>query len=79
LAFWVRLGHYQPLVIIADDDPGDDDNKANKVDNGDPMIHATTNPFFYRAVRLTAGTRDVKRFSRSSRLLRCSRSFLARI
>jgi hypothetical protein len=46
-AFWllVRLGHYQPLVIIADDNPGDDDNKANKVDNGDAMSHARTNFF----------------------------------
>jgi hypothetical protein len=38
--FWVCSGHYQPLVIIADDDPGDDDeNKANEVDNGDVPVH----------------------------------------
>jgi hypothetical protein len=29
------LSHYQPLVIIADDDPGDDNqNQAKEVDHG---------------------------------------------
>lgn len=36
----VRSGHYRPLVIIADDDTGDDDNKADEVDNGDLLAHA---------------------------------------
>jgi hypothetical protein len=67
--FWVRLGHYRPLIIIADDDTDDDDNKANEVDNGDSMNHATLN-YFFLPVTLTAGRGDVKRFSRSSRVPR---------
>jgi hypothetical protein len=38
--FGVRLGHYQPCIIIAGDDAADDDNKANKDDNGDLLTHA---------------------------------------
>jgi hypothetical protein len=68
----VRLGHYQPLVIIADDDSDDDDNKANKVNNGDPMNHATLSCCF-RYATLTAGRGDVKRFSHSPRGLRSIR------
>jgi hypothetical protein len=47
LAFWVRLGHYQPLVIIADDDSGDDNqNKAKKIDYGKRLNHSVTHVFF---------------------------------
>jgi hypothetical protein len=39
--FGVRLGHYQPSVIIADDDPGDDnENKAKEVDDGNRLKHS---------------------------------------
>jgi hypothetical protein len=38
----VRLGHYQPFLIIADEDTGDDNNKAKKDDNYKGLNHAVT-------------------------------------
>jgi hypothetical protein len=60
----VRSGHYQPLVIIADDDTGDDDNKANEDDNGDQLNHAPITEICLSACTLTAGAEDVKKFMR---------------
>jgi hypothetical protein len=47
--FGVRLDHYQPFVIIADDDLGDDnENKVEKIDNGAARIHESTHHVFGR-------------------------------
>jgi hypothetical protein len=71
--FWVCSGHYQPLVIIADDDPGDnDENKANKVDDGDVPVHRSMSELV-SVITLTGIVRHVKQFSRS-----CEPALLAR-
>jgi hypothetical protein len=72
------LRHYQPLVLIAANEADDkNEHKDANVDNGD-LLHKMCLRFEV-SLTLTAGNRDVKRFSRSSRLLRCSRSIPRRI
>jgi hypothetical protein len=79
------LHHYQPLVLIAANEAGDkNEPKDDNVDNGDSSLHKI-NIAVELSVTLTAGNRDVKRFSRSMRSLcslcssRFSRSFPRRI
>jgi len=52
LVCWMNLGHYQPLGLAADNnDYGENENKANKVDDGGDMNHGSNiNSLIFREI-----------------------------